>query len=338
MLPILLRTFELNYWECYKACKYNNDIYVSDYRENNIQKYKNFDDEYEEFHSSFVATCMLVNKDYLYYVPRGSYSKEINVYDLKNEKHHTVISIDKSINNIYCFHDRLYITLFRGFYIYSTTTHEFLIYVESTEHVNHINADETYIYISTNGILYIKSAVNPLKIIDKIKINDGNDDKIQESLITLDYIYIIKTFGDIIQINKHTRKIIKILKNEKIRPHESKRVSIFYACIYNNNLICLVYDDYELRYYDQHLNCVYKTTEPIFNGVEDLNIFDEQIYIFNDRGKVFVYGNYYPHHYKSLPQSQLDKIINWRQANQTIQNPIQKDLKYLFEKELLQFY
>ena len=46
---------------------------------------------------------------------------------------------------------------------------------------------------------------------------------------------------------------------------------------------------------------------------------------------MYVYGEYYPHQYPTLPPSQKNKLKTWRRYHWFIQ----KDLKFLFERELL---
>lgn len=327
MFPVLLKKFKLDYFECFKACKYNNDIYISDYRSNEIRRYTNCGVRGETFDYPFSATLTLIAGDYLYYVPQETFGfqrnalTQIKVYDLKNKLHHTVIKTTEKINQIFSYNGKLYVTYANRMAIYATTTntHEMDFAKINNKHITHVNADETNLYISTLKKLYVYD----LQLENQTPKNEFEivSSEIQETLITSHYIYIIKVFGDVIQIDKKTMKIVGEIDNGSN--------SIYYAFTYND-FIGWVHDNNEMRFYDEKLNCIYKSNDPIFGIVEYVQIFDDHIYIFNADGEVFVYENYYQHHRKSLPQTQQLKISNLHQL------PIQKDLKYLFEKELLQ--
>ena len=58
---------------------------------------------------------------------------------------------------------------------------------------------------------------------------------------------------------------------------------------------------------------------------------NEAVYVACYDGVIRKYGEYWPNQYRKLPQTQKEKIKNWRRTKLGIQ----KDLKFLFERELL---
>jgi len=95
---------------------------------------------------------------------------------------------------------------------------------------------------------------------------------------------------------------------------------------------------------DDTLRVWYQTNPALFQNcdkikrkneiIEFILVDGDNIYISTDTGVIRKYGPYYPRDYQNLPNSQKQKIQQWF-LTATNHLQIHKDIKYLFEKELL---
>lgn len=79
-----------------------------------------------------------------------------------------------------------------------------------------------------------------------------------------------------------------------------------------------------------------------FNTVCDkvvkIAVHNDQLSIIYSSGKIVVIGDYYPRHYDGIPLEKKELVFNWRILCSVAIPRIQKDLAYLFTKQLISLF
>lgn len=135
------------------------------------------------------------------------------------------------------------------------------------------------------------------------------------------FFYLGTNFGDIIIRSHDLKSQIGILKG-----HTKYIIHV----LTHNDLLYSISNDQTIRIWNKQNECI-----RIIN-IDKLYSYGYIIYNNNNiyyrtSDNISVIGEYFPNHYDNLPEHQKQKIQNWHQ----LKSPIHKDIKLIFERELL---
>lgn len=89
--------------------------------------------------------------------------------------------------------------------------------------------------------------------------------------------------------------------------------------------------DCTIRKWTKDNKCVQIWTH--YDELLKMHYHNNLLYVVDKTGKILIFGKYFQHHYSGLPAFQKSKFRNWRSVSRTAS--IQKDISFLFERELL---
>jgi len=196
-------------------------------------------------------------------------------------------------------------------------------YDEVLNMFTHTDDDQFTCLIIYNDLLYTGGYNGNVKVQDL----NGECVKILDVFIYDIHCFII--YNNLLYVGCEYGNIYILDRNNNIS-HMICRYEYDINCLAVHNNLLYVGGKGYIDVFNEQNKCIHKID--MYNiEIVCFEIYNNLLYSADKNGNIIIWGEYWPCYYDKLPQSQKDKIQNLRQARLSIQ----KDLRFLFERELL---